>query len=145
MKDDIKIKGKIIIFKKDKYNELIKVYEKNNLVVDTGLNFLVQKLDGDSIADMGWIAVGTDSTPVVATDTTLGVEILRKAFVDTDTVNNLWRAEAQFDVGEAVANWKEAAIFNASSGGIMFNRVNIDFDKLTDETVIVRFEITFNA
>lgn len=145
MNENIKISGKIIVFKKGKdHNNWYKAYETPNLVVNSGLNFLVQLIDPNTtIPDMGWIGVGSDSTPPAVGDVALNAEILRKAFIDTDTIVNVFRAEAQFDPGEATGTWREAAMLNAAGAGVMFNRAPINFTKLADEAVRVRFEITF--
>ncbi len=51
--------------------------EGHNLVVNDGLNIIRDLLGGDLNEDPTDIAVGTDNTPVVASDATLGLEVFR--------------------------------------------------------------------
>ena len=142
VKDTLRIKGLLQIFNA-KTGELL--FEKQNLVVNSGLNMVIDRLKVNTINPLSYIAVGTGDTPVTATDSALQTEILRKEIDDIDTVNNVLTAEAQFEDYEAIALWKEVGMFNASIGGVMFNRINISFNKTTQDAVRVLFTITLTA
>jgi len=141
-KDSLKIKGKVEIFDL-KTKE--KLYEKDNLVVNTGLTLIIDRLKTNTINPLSHIAVGTGDTPVSATDTQLENEIMRKAISDIDTVGNILTAKTQFEDWEAIEHWREIAIFNAPAGGVMLNRVNIDFEKTTQDAVEVKFTLTITS
>jgi len=144
LEDKMCVSGKLTIFRKEADGKLTKVLEKNNLVVNTGLQFLVNLMNGSS--GLSHIAVGTDNTAVQAGDTTLGNELAREAFSSTAAVSTTWRADATFGSTEAVGTWEEAGMFNAAASGTMFNRVTgIGFTKSSGDTIIARFEITFSA
>ena len=139
--ENLKIRGRMEIFN-SRTGKLL--YEKNNLIVNTGLHYLIDmlKVNRDPI---GWIEVGTGTNVVSAGDTALQIPLMRKEVTDIDTIGNVFTAETQFEDLEAVAVWKECGMFNASSGGIMFNRININFDKTTEDAVRVKFTITLIA
>lgn len=141
MHETIKIKGLLQIFDANT-NELL--YEKSNLVVNSGLALMIDnmKVDTDHLTH---IAVGTGTTTVSPSDTTLETEIFRKVISDIDTIVNVLTAETQIETTEANAIWKEIGMFTASSGGIMFNRINIDFNKTSSDTVKIKFTITISV
>ena len=137
MVDSIKIKGKIQIFR----NGVLE-YEKNNMVVNTGLNLLADLVKGAS-SPLSHIEVGSGTTPVTEFDTTLETPILRKAVTDMDAVDNVLTVETQYEDYEANTTWGECGCFNAAVAGTMFNRINITFTKTAGDVVIVRFTFTF--
>jgi len=141
--EGLKVKGKLQIFSV-KTGKLL--YEKDNLVVNVGLAWMIDNLKNNTLHNpLSHIEVGTGTNPVSPTDTSLQTPLLRKPIDDIDTVNNVLTAEAQFEDYEAVGNWKECGMFNASSGGEMFNRINIDFVKTTEDAVKVKFTITLTT
>ena len=117
---------------------------KDNMVVDTGLEYIADRMKDNSTPIISHIGVGTDNTAVASTDTTLGAEIARKAFDDLDAVDNQVICESIFGTGEAVATWEEVAIFNHATAGTMINRINITYTKTSAEAVKVRFTLTFS-
>lgn len=139
MKEGLKIRGLLRIFSV-KTGELL--YEKENLVVNTGLNLMIDRLKNATNNPLTHIEVGTGTTVVTPLDTALETPLLRKAIDDIDTIENVLTAESQFEDYEAVAVWKEVGMFNAALGGTMFNRINISFDKTTEDAVRVQFTIT---
>ena len=139
--ESLKIKGLLQIFNA-RTGELL--YEKYNLVVNTGLALLVDNLKV-STGNLTHIEVGTGATPVLSTDTALETPLLRKAISDIDTIENVLTAETIFTDLEAVGTWKEVGMFTAPSGGVMFNRINIDFVKDTSDPVRVKFTVTIST
>jgi len=139
IKNKIGIIGKCEIFNA-KTGE--KLYEGKNLVVDTGLNLIWKRMKNNTYDYFTHIGVGTDDTAVTAGDTELGTELLRNSISSMVITANSMQTEAQFAETDAVGTWKEVAIFNAASTGIMFNRTIIDFEKLNTDIVIVRFTHT---
>ena len=117
------------------------LYIKQNLVVNTGLAYIVDRMKTVPPDPINWIEVGTGTTLVDPTDTTLETPLLRKEVVDMDTIENTLTVNTLFENYEAVDNWKELGMFNAITGGVMFNRINIDFNKTSDDAVIVEFTV----
>jgi len=144
VRDKIQMKG-ILNIKKLIDGKYKTIYKKENLIVSVGLAYLVLRLDSNSSSLMRYVAVGTGTSTAAVTDTQLQTELDRKIFDDTDTLDNVWHTETIFTGTEAVGTWKEAGIFNASSGGTMLNRVNIDFTKGSGDNVKVEWDITFTG
>jgi hypothetical protein len=142
LKDTIKIKGRLEIFNA-RTGELL--FEKDNLVVNNGLNFIVDRLKSNTPNVLSHIAVGTNNTPVSSTDIQLYSELLRKAITDINTIDNVLTVETQYEDFEALGHWYECGVFNAITSGVMFNRIIIDFLKTTEDAVRVKFTFTITA
>lgn len=137
----IRVKGRITIseYRGDK---LIPVYEKDNLVVNIGLSHICDRLKNNVETPMGYIAIGTGSTPVTAADTALDTELFRR--IAANITAGVGTFEMDMDVGEFEYNttWREVAMFNAAAAGNMFNRTVIDYTK-SGISVNVKVTITF--
>lgn len=129
----------------DENMNLKQKFVKHNLIVDKGYDF-ISDCFGNSTrpAAMRYIAVGTGTAAPAATNTALGSEVLRKACTYTHTASSkFFTLNVTFNPGEASAALTEAGVFNATSGGSMFDRVTypvINKDAL--DTFIVSFQVT---
>ena len=95
-----------------------------NLVVDTGLNFIVSRMK-DATADvMSHMTVGTGTTPAAAGDTTLEAEIAgaRTALTSTTVAANQVTYVSSFGAGVGTGAITEAGVLNAASGGTLLCR-----------------------
>ena len=95
-----------------------------NLVVDTGLNFIVSRMK-DATADvMSHMTVGTGTTPAAAGDTTLEAEIAgaRTALTSTTVAANQVTYVSSFSAGVGTGAITEAGVLNAASGGTLLCR-----------------------
>ena len=95
-----------------------------NLVVDTGLNFIVSRMK-DATADvMSHMTVGTGTTPAAAGDTTLEAEIAgaRTALTSTTVATNQVTYVSSFSAGVGTGAITEAGVLNAASGGTLLCR-----------------------
>jgi len=137
LNEGLKITGRIQIFEEGKL-----VLEEDNLVVNGGLAFLADRMKDDSVSYMDYIAVGDNSTTVVASDSALYSELDRNQATNKTAGATTFEIETLFNPSEAVGTWREAAIFNGSVAGVMFNRVNINYTKGATNTTI-KFTITF--
>lgn len=137
-----RIKGKIQIFKL-KNGKWIKEFEKDNLVVNTGITLKFSRLIGNTKDPVSHIAVGTGSTAVIISDNTLETELARQVFDGTPViVSNTLEMETTYGVGQGVGTWREAGVFNDPTTGDMLNRVNINFVKLSTDIALVKFILT---
>ena len=135
--DKFRLKGKIEIFEDGK-----KVLEKDNLIVEDGKELLLSRLASNDDNFVDYVGVGTDDTPVLSGDSTLGVEVDRNQISTKTVTAESVIFSATFSKLEALGSWKEAALFNASSSGDMFDRVIIDYTKGNTATT-VRFTISY--
>lgn len=118
---------------------------KSNMVLNGGIDFLCNAFGSSSRpAIMNYIAVGSGTTAVVAADTKLVTEILRKTATYAHTANTTkLTLQTTFNAGEATGAIAEAGICNASTGGIFFDRVAFPvINKGASDVLTVTFEIT---
>lgn len=124
------------------------VREVRNLVVNAGLDylkeFILDAVTPTAIARMGWIAGGSDATPVTAADTALGAELARLAFATyTAGGTGVASVDATFGAGVGTGSWAEAGIFNANAAGTMLNRVTFAaVNKAAGDSLKVTFTLT---
>lgn len=118
--ENLKAKGEvsIVLNKADGTRENIDI---KNLVVSTGLNFIVSRMKDTSLAAMSHMELGTGTTAAANADTTLGTAISgsRQALGSTSVSGNQITYVASFPAGVGTGAVTEAGIFNASSAGVM--------------------------
>lgn len=116
----------------------------NNLVVDTGLALLADRLGGIGVLPVTRIALGTDATAPTVGQTALGAEAFRKLFSTTSSPGPLFSATTTILSSEALFIWREVGFFNAASGGVMFSRLNTNYDHPAQGiNVDLTYEVTF--
>lgn len=92
-----------------------------NMIVDTGREAIARRLCQDGSNVFKYIALGTSSTPVDSTDTTLGNEIIRQeASFLWNGDDYYWVLTSTFESGAGTIT--EAGIFNDISNGTMLAR-----------------------
>jgi hypothetical protein len=95
-----------------------------NLVVDTGLNFIVNRMKDAAATVMSHMTLGTGTTAAAAGNTTLETEIAgaRVALTSTTVAANQITYIASFAAGVGTGAVTESGIFNNISGGTMLCR-----------------------
>lgn len=119
--------------------------EQHNLVVTSGLNLIRDLLDGDAVAGLTHLAVGTGTNAVLASDTTLQAEVFRDAV--TSRTSGSQQLVVNYYLGSPSANGNtlgEAGLFNASSAGTMFARVKLASTITKTASIAVTFTWTIN-
>jgi hypothetical protein len=125
---------------------VLRVERQHNLVVTTGLNLIRDLLNGDAVAGLTYFAVGTGTTPVASTDTTLAAEVFRDAV--TQTIKGTAELTVKYFLPTTQANGNtlaEAGLFNAASVGTMFARVVLAATIVKTSAIEVTFawDLTF--
>lgn len=99
-----------------------------NMIVNTGLDYIRRRVfdslnPSSDIDQMQFIAIGTGSTAVSATDTTLQTELVRES-VDTYTSGGtgVCTVSTTFGAGIGTGTITEAGIFDLDASGTMFAR-----------------------
>lgn len=137
-----------------KTGELESFERVSNLVVDTGLSHIADKMSDAGETAMDHILVGSDSATVTASDTDLGTLRWSKSATITQGtagVTNRFVVAAIFDASEANTSggytYKEIAVKNTSAaGGIMLARALIsDTDKAVSNTLTITWNFDFAA
>lgn len=126
MKTGFQIVGTIILSRKDSSG-----FEERrtlkNMVVNWGLNNLAGVIAGTAFpSNIGFLAMGGGETAPALTDTALENEIRRDAATVTQLAapaENYVQFQVEHEEGAVVGTFKEAGLFDAATGGNMFNRV----------------------
>jgi hypothetical protein len=146
MNDGLKLRGDVALVLRDKNGNIKDERLIENLIVDTGLNFICDRMKDDETA-MTHMALGSGSTAAAAGDTTLGSQLGSREALDSSTVtNNQIVYVSSFEAGDATGAVTEAGIFNAASGGTMLCRTVFSVvNKAADDTLTVNWTITLTA
>lgn len=146
MNDGLKLRGDVALVLRDKDGNIKDERLIENLIVDTGLNFICDRMKDDETA-MTHMALGSGSTAAAAGDTTLGSQLGSREALDSSTVtSNQIVYVASFEAGDATGAVTEAGIFNASTGGTMLCRTVFSVvNKAADDTLTVNWTITLTA
>jgi len=145
MKEDLKIKGDVILTLTDENGNLKQRQEIKNLVVTAGLNYISSKIV-TSATNMSHMAVGTGSTAASAGQTALVTELDRNTFSSVSASNGVCTFNAQWAAGDATGAITEAGIFNASSGGTMLCRTKFDtVNKAAGDSLAITWVVTISV
>jgi hypothetical protein len=101
-----------------KTGKVLDVIKRHNLAVMTGRNLLRDFLNGDSVDGLSYSAVGTDNTAAASGDTTLGTEVFRKLFTQTNKTSGSLNIKTY--VGSTEGNGStlvEAGLFGGAATG----------------------------
>ena len=146
MLDNLKVKGVAQLSLLDSDGNEKRTVTTSNLVVDTGLNFIVDRMKDDETV-MTHMGVGTGTTAPTASDTTLETQLGNRELIETSTVtNNSILYRSVFEAGDSTGQLTEAAIFNASTGGTMLCRVTFTaIDKQANDSLAIKWTISLSA
>jgi hypothetical protein len=123
----IKFKGSLNITVKDAEGNIKDEREVNNLVVDTGLAYIISRMKDASATAMSHMAIGTSATAAADAQTALLAEVGRVALasstITTTTVaNDTLTYAATFPAGTGTGAIVEAGILNAAGAGTLLAR-----------------------
>ena len=146
MNDGLKLRGEVALVLRDKNGNVKDERTIKNLIVDTGLNFICDRMKDDETA-MTHMALGSGSTAAAAGDTSLGSQLGSREVLDSSTVtNNQIVYVSSFEAGDATGAVTEAGIFNASSGGDMLCRTVFSVvNKGASDSMSITWTITLTA
>ncbi len=150
MKDAIKLRGEMLFELRKKDGTVIQRETVQNVIVNSGkerVAYLIGEGIGTGFTGFSHIAIGTDNTGEGASDTELGVEVVRESA--TVSYESAYKAvfEKTFDfsTGEDYAI-VEAGLFDSATqtGSVMLNRktfavknVDVDTDLYVKITITV--------
>lgn len=138
--------GTFDVFIKDEFGDWKHETTIKNMVTDAGLNLLRESLRGTiTDSEIKYIAVGTSSATVSASDTQLGAEIFRKpVYSKSVTGTGQLQTIGILTETEAVANIQEIGVFAgstasaATNSGIMISRVLYSRNKTNLESIQIQ-------
>ena len=141
--------GVRIIFKGELFDEnmnLKSVTYKHNTIVNSGFDFMCNALGNyNRPAAMEYIAIGSGSTANSMTMTSLVKQLARVQGTYSHTNGTkFFTLRSSFGPGVGSGTINEIAVFNASSGGTMLDRVVIGtVTKEAGDTYNVTFQFVF--
>jgi len=131
-----------------KANGEVEVTHKDNLIVDVGFDFIADCIGKSSgrPAIMKYVGIGSSSAAVSASNTALGSQLTRRSGAYSHTAGTkTFTIVETFPPGSGTGAIQEAGVFNASSGGTMFDRVTFPvINKGSDDTLTVTFTFTMS-
>lgn len=143
IKDDLKATGIVNIKQYNSTGNLIKDFTVNNLVVNSGISFIISRMYSSTENPMSHMAIGGAFGTPVPSETTLGSEIARVALTNSSVVGNSIIFIAEFGAGVGTGIIQEAGIFNAASSGTMLNRVSFgSVNKNSSDTIVITWTLT---
>lgn len=145
LKDTMKAAGKLSIVVKDANGNVKDTREVENLVVDTGLDFIASRMGGVSADVMSHMAIGTGTTAAAAGDTDVETINGSREALDSATVtDNTIVYVGSFDSRTGAIT--EAGIFNAATAGTMLCRTVYSPINLTSaDSLTVTWTVTISA
>jgi hypothetical protein len=152
--ESIDMKGRLTIQTCDRNHKVLDQITINNSIVLTGRDLVAKLFIKEKIDPISHIAVGIGSTAVnPEKDEGLETPLFRKAIAPVDPTQNLTTTgegrkkvtiTAELDFSEANGALTEAGLFNAASGGVMYNRVVFPaINKTSDFKLTLLWEILF--
>ena len=147
LKEKIQAAGQVSFVLTDE-NGNIKQQDSKNLVVSTGLAFIVGRMTNAAEAVMSHMAIGTGTTAAAAAQAALVDESVRVALTSSTVVTTTVAGDsvqyiAAFGPGVGTAAITEAGLFNAASAGTMLARTVFPvINKGANDTLTLTWKIT---
>jgi hypothetical protein len=145
LKDNMKAKGRLSIVVKDAEGNVKDTREVENLVVDTGLDFIASRMGSATDTVMSHMAIGTGTTAAAAGDTDVEtVNGTREALTSATVTDNTIVYVGDFSSRTGAIT--EAGVMNASTGGTMLCRTVFSAINLTSaDSLTITWTITISA
>jgi hypothetical protein len=148
--ENLKLSGQLNIVLKDKTGKVKETREEKNLVVNTGLAYIVSRMKDTTKGAMSHMALGSGTTAAAAGQTDLVSILGSRETLDSTTITGTNNEKVQyvcgFEAGDGTGAVTEAGLFNASSSGDMLCRTVFSVvNKAADDTMTVTWTITLSA
>lgn len=148
--DNLKLSGALSIVLTDKNGNVKDSREVKNLVVNTGLAYIISRMVGTSKAVVSHMALGAGTSAAAASQTDLVSMLGSREPLDSTTITgtNLEKVQyvATFEPGDATGAVTEAGLFNAASAGDMLCRTVFPVvNKAADDQMAITWTITLSA
>jgi hypothetical protein len=147
LEENLNTKGVVSFLLTDEFGN-VKQEMSTNIVVNTGLAYIISRMKDATATAASHIAIGTGTTAAAATQTALITESARVALasstiVTTTVTGDALQYVATFPAGTGTAAITEAGIFNAASVGTMIARTMFAvINKGALDTLTITWKIT---
>jgi hypothetical protein len=149
--DVIKLRGcfDLVMHDAESGTEVARRHVKNT-VVTSGRAWVLNKIQSSSpsATEIGYMAVGEDTTAAATNDTALGNETDRNAVGTQDNAGTTastpyWQSQTSWATNEANTTLAEVGLFDSSASGTMLARaVFTTLDKTTSNTLTISYTIS---
>lgn len=148
--ENLKVKGRLKIVLRGKDGVVKDEREVDNLVVNSGLGYIVSRMVGTAKVVMSHMALGASTTAAAAAQTDLISVLGVREAIDSTTISGTNNEKvtyvASFEAGDATGAVTEAGIFNAPTAGDMLCRTVFPVvNKGADDSMTVSWTITLSA
>jgi len=141
MKEEIGIKGKLKV-ELIRDGKVIQTEKVSNIIVTTGKGLVATLVAGSGTA-FSHMAIGTDNTTEVITDSALTSEVGRVTLTSKAVTANVIDYIGDFPAGTGTGTIVEAGILNASSSGTMLNRATFSsVNKTASDALKITWSVT---
>jgi len=148
--ENLKMTGQVDMVLRDKDGNVKDAREIKNLVVNSGLAFVISRMAGVSKNVMSHMALGSSTTAAAAAQTDLLSMLGSREPIDSTTITGTNNEKivyvSSFEAGDATGAVTEAGIFNAATGGDMLCRTTFPVvNKQSDDTLAITWTLTLSA
>lgn len=148
--ESLKLSGALSIVLTNKDGNVKDSREVKNLVVNSGLAYIISRMVGTSKSVVSHMALGAGTSAAAASQTDLVSMLGSREPLDSTTITgtNLEKVQyiATFEPGDATGAVTEAGLFNAASGGDMLCRTVFPVvNKAADDQMAITWTITLSA
>lgn len=139
-------KGVLNIVLRDETGAIKEDVTVENLVVDTGLDYIASRMKDTTFGAMSHMAVGAGTTNPAAGDTQLESQLgSRVSLTSTTVTDNAVEYVATFGAGVGTGAVTEAGIFNASTSGTMLCRTEFAvINKGASDSMTITWTVTIS-
>jgi hypothetical protein len=117
------LKGRVHIVLTDKYGNIKKEDESDNLIVTVGKAFVATALITIPSITFGYMAIGTSTaTPAIGQTALQGSELARVVTTNSNPTSTTTQFVAAYGAAVGTGTIEEAGLFSAASAGSMFSR-----------------------
>lgn len=152
LKEAPKASGELKIVLRDENGNIKDERRVKNLIVNSGLEYIVSRMKDATATAMSHMEVGTGSTAAAASDTALGAAVSgARVALDSTTIPDGTPDDdlvyvATFGAGTGTDALTEAGIFNAASAGTMLCRTVFSaVNKGANDSLEITWTISLSA
>ena len=119
----IEIEGEVYALLRDAHGLIKAERHVDNLIVTTGLNAIIERLDSSpATSQPTHMAIGTGTNAAAAGDTALQTELDRNALTSNTSSTNVLTMVGDWAAGDGTGAITEAGVLNAASSGTLYSR-----------------------